>query len=69
MAGLLCEGVIESHANGNHYTCSTGFVDLGTGGTAIDPVLAAGYIGAGFFALLPLWVAIIGGRALLRAIT
>jgi hypothetical protein len=34
----------------------------------IDPVLAAGAIGAGFFVLLPLWAAVFGGRALIRAI-
>jgi hypothetical protein len=34
----------------------------------IDPTLAAGAIGAGFFVLLPLWAALYGGRALLAAI-
>lgn len=34
----------------------------------IDPVLIAAYLGSGFFIMLPIWVAIVGGRALIHAI-
>lgn len=76
-APTIMDGAIVS---GVTYTCfpvdiatlqgsdgSTG-VSPDVGLDDVDPGLASAYVGAGFFTLLPLWVAIVGGRALLTAI-
>lgn len=34
----------------------------------IDPVQVAGFVGSGFFILLPLWAAVIGGKTLYQSI-
>lgn len=36
--------------------------------TDIDPVLVAGAVGAGFFGLVPLWIAVIGVRKLIQLV-
>jgi hypothetical protein len=36
--------------------------------TDIDPVLVAGAVGAGFFGLVPLWIAIMGVRKLVQLV-
>lgn len=69
---LQCDGVVENF--GGSATCSTNFVQVNEIGVAVglhslDVELMAAYVGAGFFTLLPLWGAIISGRALLRAIS
>ena len=34
----------------------------------LDPGLIAGAVGAGFFSLVPLWLAAVGARALIKAV-
>jgi hypothetical protein len=34
----------------------------------LDPFTVASFVGAGFFVLLPLWVGVTGGKALLKSI-
>lgn len=71
---LVCPGEL-TYVSGDpgdysSYYCDAGFIihNLQFSATELDPVLIAGAVGAGFFSLIPLWLAIIGGRFLLRAI-
>ena len=65
---LSCGGTITLNNQGSPL-CDTGWIlepvfDI----SQLDPVTVAAYVGGGFFLLLPLWVAVIGGRALIQSI-
>lgn len=67
---IICEGIVTLDNQGDP-ECSTGWVAIEyvppfNPATDLDPVEIAGFVGAGFFVLLPLWVAVYGGRALLN---
>ena len=59
--------LVDSYGCTVAWTISPGVSDFDPA-TDLDPVLFAGAVGAGFFALVPLWFAAVGARALIRAI-
>lgn len=72
---LFCDDQIvyvgPDQAQLNSYECAVGWATMPTTQfdvSNLDPVLIAGAVGAGFFCLVPLWFAVFGLRALLRAI-
>lgn len=72
---LSCPGEITYVAgdatNLASYQCSEAWVavpETSFDPSQIDPALMGGAIGAGFFMLVPLWAAILGGKMLMSAI-
>ena len=76
---LSCDGSIvftgddSQFSDLSHYQCSTGWVaseDNLTFDPAedLDPILIVNAITLGFFILTPLWLAVLGGRFLLKSL-
>lgn len=72
---LLCDGVITQVGadpqDSGAFQCSVAWqvAPVSEFNPAdLDPVLIAGAVGAGFFSLVPLWLAAVGARALIKAI-
>lgn len=72
---LECTGTVfnDPHALGHVPVCDTGWSVVAMTAPEfdpgdLDPALIAGAVGTGFFIMLPLWVAVLGGRKLLDAI-
>lgn len=70
-----CDGNVNTDGQGR-ISCTTDWLVIMPGESVdgsfpigVEPSTAVGFVGAGFFLLLPLWVAMIGGRALLRAMS
>jgi len=66
---LKCTGTVGNF--GDSATCSGEWAISYVGSPdplAIDPVLFAGAVGAGFFFLVPLWVASYGAKLLINTI-
>jgi hypothetical protein len=68
---LTCNGAITYSAQG-YADCLAGWTVVQYvppfAITDIDPLVFVTYVGSGFFLLLPLYVAIIGGRVILKSI-
>ena len=68
---IQCAGTV-TQVDASTLQCSNawGIVDipLAFDAATLDPLLIAGAVGAGAFALLPLWAALIGIKMLLQSI-
>lgn len=67
----ICDGIVTDQGSGA-LTCSTGWdTSLNPAGfdpASLDPVLIAGAVGVGFFALVPVWAAAIGVKYIVSSI-
>lgn len=67
---LICSGDVTTDQG--HALCSTGWelaphvppFDI----SQLDPALIATMLGSGLFIMLPIWAAMVGGRAILNSI-
>jgi len=69
---LNCPGLVTEDLTDHYPVCVDGWavtvVDDPFDISQLDPVEIAGFVGSGFFVLIPLWVAVIGGTYLLKAL-